>query len=234
MCVRTHLCFVSELKKEKRSVYHKVSAGVLTMCGTRGLLLKSPRMVPSESHEHIGALWKEIALHRREHLGIQGCPVASGSDNMRRDYLLIDRCVQEVFPELVKLHDGNIAAFHKKGQDRAHAYNRFPRVLPQRLSNDHGTYKSAAKSAIMRCKLPQEDPDPTLCTVETLPAEISDGTQLDQLYERIQTALSTVYDMTASEEQQDLIHDLLVCMGAKNFQAMTKLGLPTRRFRCSS
>ena len=61
-------------KQRKKTVFSRLGASVVTVCGTKGLVLVCPKVVPSEAHEHTIPAVEEVLEHRLE-LGPAGCPV---------------------------------------------------------------------------------------------------------------------------------------------------------------
>jgi len=173
-------------KKKAKSTYQKVAAAVLTVTGTTGLVLLSPKLVCSENHKDVAAAWSSVVKDRRQYLGSNACPVATGCDNMMRDKLLVDRLVQEHFPELVVLADGNIDAVHLKGEDLTHVFHRVTRSLPKKLTTDHGVFTRSLKNVLFRAKLSTLPPLPAYAT--EYPAASSDQGAADFYEEFINDA----------------------------------------------
>jgi hypothetical protein len=67
----------------------------------RGLVLQQPGLVPSENHEDVEALLQRICAPRLKFLGQGGMPTGLGTDNARRDYKKLPRCIEACFPLLM-------------------------------------------------------------------------------------------------------------------------------------
>ena len=183
-------------------------------------MLTSPTLVPAESHEFIAKNWRRIALARREHLGIQGCPVGTGCDNMRRDRFLIHKLVREIFPELVAFH-GEISKFVLLGEDITHVIHRFHRCVPKLSSCDSGLYKSVVKRVFLRCKVTH---DPAVDPEQNFTDYLRERS-LDEKETMLQVRgvlLKTLKFDKLTSDERDLMLELLPCIGERNLQKLSK------------
>ena len=128
---RVHAGIPSKTKGKKLS-FQKISAAVLTICGREGMVMQAPKLVPSENQDEVRHAWTRNALYRREFLGANACPVATGSDNTHKNKHMIDDCVRSLFPELTRIFKDNLSDFHLQAEDLTHVYHRAERALAKR------------------------------------------------------------------------------------------------------
>lgn len=97
----------------------------LLCSGKRGCLLRTPKLLGSESHNHIEEELRAVLEPRRRAFGESGCPVAVATDNILRDHRMLLRVLRELFPAAMSRPESSALLT----QDIIHRQWHFTRIL---------------------------------------------------------------------------------------------------------
>lgn len=95
--------------------------------GKRGCLLRTPRVLGAESHEHIREELSEVFGIRAQAFGEGGCPNGLTTDNILRDHNMAEELLTRFFPAAMSRPETRPVI----AQDIIHRQWHFTRILPK-------------------------------------------------------------------------------------------------------
>lgn len=124
MCADGHRC-VRLLCFDLLAAYTFLECGLLA--GKRGCLLRTPRVLGAESHEHIREELSAVFAVRFRAFGEGGCPNGLTTDNILRDHNMAEELLMQFFPAAMSRPETRPVI----AQDIIHRQWHFTRILPK-------------------------------------------------------------------------------------------------------